>query len=82
MKRVFEHPAEPQTGTRYWRSVGELSDTPEFRALMDREFPQAASEWDDGVSRRNFIKLMGASIALAGLTSAEEVISVTVADAN
>src|SRR3979409_1879601 len=31
MKRVFEHPAEELTGKRYWRSLGELSDTPEFR---------------------------------------------------
>jgi molybdopterin-containing oxidoreductase family iron-sulfur binding subunit len=38
--------------------------------MMDREFPQAAAEWDDNVSRRSFMKLMGASLALAGLTTA------------
>ena len=31
MKRVYQHPPEATTGKRYWRSVGELSDTPEFR---------------------------------------------------
>src|SRR4051794_40682685 len=58
------HPAiaqavAPVAGRRYWRSLEELSDTPEFRELMHREFPKAASEWDDTQSRRNFLKLMG-----------------------
>src|ERR1700730_17186522 len=68
MKRVFQHPAEPLTGKRYWRSVGELSDTPEFRQWLEREFPAGAAELDgDEWSRRSFLKLMGASMALAGL---------------
>ena len=68
MKRVFEHPPEAATGKRYWRSVGELSDTPEFRQWLEREFPAGAAEMDGGeVSRRSFLKLMGASMALAGL---------------
>ena len=57
-------------GRRHWRTLDELSGTADFKALMDREFPQAAAEWDDNVSRRNFLKVMGASLALAGLTSA------------
>ncbi|HEX8911412.1 MAG TPA: TAT-variant-translocated molybdopterin oxidoreductase [Humisphaera sp.] len=57
-------------GKVVYRSLDELAGTAEFRALVDREFPQAASEWDDGVSRRNFMKLMGASLALAGLSTA------------
>jgi MoCo/4Fe-4S cofactor protein with predicted Tat translocation signal len=57
-------------GRRQWRTLDELSGTDDFRALMDREFPAAAAEWDDNVSRRNFLKVMGASLALAGLTSA------------
>jgi molybdopterin-containing oxidoreductase family iron-sulfur binding subunit len=36
--------------------------------MIDREFPKGASEWLDGVSRRGFLKLMGASLALAGMT--------------
>src|SRR5687767_8837653 len=56
------------TGRQYWRSLEELADTPEFREMLHREFPVAASELGDGVSRRNFLRLMGASLALAGAT--------------
>ena len=58
---------KPLKGKRYWRSVDELADTPEFQAAVEREFPSAAQEWVDPVSRRGFMKLMGASLALAGL---------------
>ena len=54
-------------GKRFWRSVDELADTPEFQAAVEREFPAAAQEWVDPVSRRGFLKLMGASMALAGM---------------
>jgi molybdopterin-containing oxidoreductase family iron-sulfur binding subunit len=54
-------------GPLYWRSLEELADTPEFRELMEREFPEQASEWSDPVTRRQFLTLMGASLALAGL---------------
>ena len=67
MKRVFQHPPEPLTGKRYWRSLGELSDTPEFREWLEREFPAGAAELNgEEWSRRSFLKLMGASMALAG----------------
>src|ERR1700761_7991838 len=67
-KRVFHHPPEAETGRKYWRSLGQLQDTPEFRGWLEREFPQGASELQGGdVSRRSFLKLMGASTALAGL---------------
>jgi MoCo/4Fe-4S cofactor protein with predicted Tat translocation signal len=52
---------------RFWRSLDELAQTPEFQQMMHREFPHAASEWKDGPSRRNFLKLMSASLALGGL---------------
>ena len=68
MKRVFQHPSEPLTGKRYWRSLGEYSNTPEFREWLEREFPAGAAELKgDEWSRRDFVKLMGASMALAGL---------------
>ena len=56
-----------QTGKTYWRSVDELADTPEFREMVEREFPAQAAEWIDPVSRRGFLKVMSASLALAGL---------------
>jgi molybdopterin-containing oxidoreductase family iron-sulfur binding subunit len=60
---------EKSHGREYWRSLEDLAQTDSFQELMHREFPRYASEWEDGDSRRNFIKLMGASLALAGLTA-------------
>ena len=54
-------------GKKYWRSIDELAGTPEFEAAVVKEFPDAAQEWIDPVSRRGFMKLMGASMAMAGL---------------
>src|SRR5437867_8143641 len=68
MKRVFQHPPEPLTGKHYWRGLGELNDTPEFRQWLEREFPPGAAELNgDEWSRRDFLKLMGASMTLAGI---------------
>jgi molybdopterin-containing oxidoreductase family iron-sulfur binding subunit len=61
--------ANQNGGKQYWRSLEELADTPEFREFVEREYPQHAEEWNDPVGRRSFIKLMGASLALAGLSS-------------
>ena len=55
-----------QTGPKYWRSLDELADTPEFKQWVDREFPEGASENEGGVNRRDFVKLMSASFMLAG----------------
>src|SRR5438105_2751604 len=57
----------PEQGKRYWRSLEELADDPGFHEMLAREFPHAASEWDDTLSRRRFLTLMGASLALAGV---------------
>ena len=56
-------------GRTYWRSLEELADTPEFREYVHREFPAQASEFTDPAGRRQFLKLMGASIALAGVSA-------------
>src|SRR4051794_21596358 len=53
---------------RYWRSLEELAESPDFRERVEREFPHAASEWDDPAGRRRFLKLMAASLSLAGIT--------------
>lgn len=56
-------------GKKYWRSLDHLSETPEFKELVEKEFPEGADELTNPVSRRKFLSLMGASMALAGLTS-------------
>ncbi len=60
--------AETQ-GPEYWRSLEELAGSPDFQEMLHREFPKGASEWLDSVSRRGFLKLMGASLAMAGMTA-------------
>jgi len=60
------------SGREYWRSLDDLAATPEFQDLLHREFPRQALGWAEDENpvegRRNFLKLMGASLALAGLT--------------
>src|SRR6478672_505391 len=56
-------------GPEYWRSLEELAGSPDFQEMLHREFPKGASEWLDAVSRRGFLKLMSASLALAGMTA-------------
>lgn len=57
-----------QSGKQYWRSIEEFADSPEFEDKIKGEFPLSVENWDDSLSRRNFIKVMGASLALAGLS--------------
>jgi molybdopterin-containing oxidoreductase family iron-sulfur binding subunit len=52
-------PADP-----YWRSLDQLADAPRFRRILESEFPVLG---DGGVSRRRWLQLMGASLALAGV---------------
>lgn len=58
---------DDMTGKKYWRSLDELKDTPQFHEFLEREFPQGAEEMGNEWSRRSFLTLMGASAALAGL---------------
>ncbi len=59
---------EGARGKKYWRTLDELADSPAFQELMRREFPAQADVWPEGLSRRRFLALMGASLALAGLS--------------
>ncbi len=56
------------SGKTYWRSLDDLAKTKDFRDFLEREFPAYASELLDG-SRRHFLKIMGASLALAGVAA-------------
>ncbi|MBL4591864.1 MAG: TAT-variant-translocated molybdopterin oxidoreductase, partial [Phycisphaerales bacterium] len=53
------------SGRKYWRSLEEFSESPAFNEFVEREFPVDASVMSDS-SRRSFMKVMGASAALAG----------------
>lgn len=57
-----------ENGKDYWRSVEEFADTPEFEEFVKREYPAHGQEWNDPVTRRSFLKVMGASLAFAGLS--------------
>jgi MoCo/4Fe-4S cofactor protein with predicted Tat translocation signal len=60
--------ASARSGKQYWRSLEELSNDPHFEELLHREFPRQASEWDESVDRRDFLKLVAASLALGGIS--------------
>ena len=65
-RRAQESGSSPQM----WRSFGELADSDSFRAVVENEFPRyAPQEWEDGPSRRSFLKVAGASVGLAGLAA-------------
>ena len=57
------------SGQEYWRSLEELAQTDDFQSFLDNEFPRQASGWRSAVDRRQFLQLMGASLALAGLSA-------------
>lgn len=67
MKTIPPPCPHPETGQKYWRSLDEMAATPEFREFVEREFPAGAGELSDPVTRRNFVKIMASSFALAGM---------------
>jgi MoCo/4Fe-4S cofactor protein with predicted Tat translocation signal len=58
---------EGKKGPEFWRSLNELAQSPQFEDAIAREWKSAPASWN-GVSRRDFLKFAGASLALAGLT--------------
>lgn len=60
---------ESLNGKHYWRSLDQLAETLEYKEFLHREFPKGASEMDNHWSRRKFLTLMGASMAMAGLAA-------------
>lgn len=68
---VHSENPEMKSGQKYWRSLEDLANTPEFAEKLRREFPQGASELEVvlPVDRRRFLSIMGASMALAGVVS-------------
>ncbi len=67
LAEVRAKPSKGKTGRRFWKSLDEISAKPGFRQMLEEEFPRQAGEWVDAVSRRGFLKVMGASLALAGM---------------
>ena len=67
MKKIILHPPREER-PKMWRSLGELENTPDFQEWLHQEFPRGADVYEDsGYSRRDFMKLLGASMALAGV---------------
>jgi len=50
-----------------WRSLEQRANDPKVRGFVEREFPEGASEPPRGLSRRQVLTLLGASLSLAGL---------------
>ncbi len=67
-ERVRERLAE-RRGAEYWRSLDELADTVEFQEFLRKEFPRQAAPLEASLDRRDFLKLLGASLALGGLSA-------------
>ncbi len=73
MRKNFDIPSirarlAGQSGQKYWRSLEEIAETEEFQDFIKHEFPQGVDQWLNPVGRRNFLKLMAASLALGGLS--------------
>jgi MoCo/4Fe-4S cofactor protein with predicted Tat translocation signal len=67
--QIQDRLARAKGGPQYWRCLEELAQTDGFVEMLHREFPRQASVWPEGTSRRDFLKVMSASLALAGLSA-------------
>ncbi len=56
-------------GPEFWRSLEEMTEKPGFKQAVTDEFPQTEAFWKKPVERRDFLKVMGSMIMLAGLTA-------------
>jgi MoCo/4Fe-4S cofactor protein with predicted Tat translocation signal len=67
--RAVSTPGSRLPRGEWWRTLDELADDPAFRERLYNEFPSEIEAIADPVARRTFLKLMGASMALAGVTA-------------
>lgn len=58
----------PTSGRTYWQSLDHLAETPDVQKLLANEFQNYSPSEIASMPRRRFLKLMGASLALSGLT--------------
>ncbi|HZK79538.1 MAG TPA: TAT-variant-translocated molybdopterin oxidoreductase, partial [Humisphaera sp.] len=66
-------PAPTQNRSRrYWRTLEELAGDENFFRKIGDEFEPDADVWLDPTSRRNFLRIMGASLALAGVVGCDD----------
>lgn len=56
-----------KNGKTYWRGLEEIAETPEFKEFYEREFTRETAPWNAEIDRRSFLKVMAASLAVAGL---------------
>src|SRR5260370_2395675 len=68
LRAHIDQAGDEEGGREYWRSLEDLAGSADFQQALHREFPKGASEWVDAVSRRGFLKVMGASLGLAGMS--------------
>ena len=64
----FRHQLSNKKGKTYWRSLEELANSEAFEQTIRQEYPRQGSLLDS-LNRRDFLKVLGASLALAGLTA-------------
>jgi MoCo/4Fe-4S cofactor protein with predicted Tat translocation signal len=60
-------PSAAHDRARLWRSLEEFAQSPEVRAYLEAEFPEAVRA--GGIDRRTWLRFMGASLALGGLSA-------------